>query len=116
MLDSLRHAVLALLKVPPEPQPPLGEPASLRVFRAGRNYYKLRLGVWAAAQIIAFGAFLIWTAILIQVEATVREKTAPHRAPPASRGPAATSGETAIPESASSVGERSKNPFQRFAD
>lgn len=66
--------VLALLKVPPEPRPPFGDPATLRVFRAGRNYYRLRLAGWGVAQVVALAALLFWTAILVGVEqATVAE-------------------------------------------
>lgn len=46
------------LRVPAEPQPPTGSPGSLRVFRAGRNYLRLRLIVWLGAQAGAvFGVF-----------------------------------------------------------
>src|SRR5262245_25125625 len=117
MFDALRRWVLAFLKVPPEPHPPLGEPASLRVFRAGRNYYKLRLAGWAAAQILALGAFLFWTAILIEVEATVRERKATHLAPPPRNEPKGESGQAAGPESAPSGADaRAKNGFERLAD
>ena len=37
MYELLRRRVLAMLKVPPEPHAPVGDPASLRVFNAGRN-------------------------------------------------------------------------------
>lgn len=50
MFDRFRRRALAALRVPPEPAPPLGAPASLRVFRAGRNFYKLRLLRWAVGQ------------------------------------------------------------------
>ena len=53
MYSRLRDSVLRGLRVPPEPQPPAGAPASLRVFRAGKNYLKLRLWTWAAAQLAA---------------------------------------------------------------
>lgn len=50
MFDRYRRLALTALRVPPEPAPPLGAPASLRVFRAGRNFYKLRLLRWAFGQ------------------------------------------------------------------
>lgn len=43
--------LLRLLRVPPEPQAPDGSPESIRVFRAGRNYYRWRMIVWAFSQI-----------------------------------------------------------------
>ncbi len=51
MFDRLRPLLLRVLKVPPEPQPPFGAPGSLRVFRAGRNYYRLRLLGWGGGQV-----------------------------------------------------------------
>lgn len=117
MFEAWRNWVLALLRVPPEPQPPLGDPASLRVFRAGRNYYKLRLATWAATQVFALGVFLFWTAILIDVEAAVRDrKLAPPAATvaPESREGAGTAAgpEAAPPEARRSAGSRA----DRFSD
>lgn len=74
MYDSLRRCALAALKTPPEPQPPFGNPASLRVFRAGRNYFRLRMAGWAAAQVMALAALIFWTAFLIGVEQAAREQ------------------------------------------
>ena len=50
--------LLRLLRVPPEPQAPDGSPESIRIFRAGRNYYRWRLMVWAMTRLAGFaGAF-----------------------------------------------------------
>lgn len=43
--------VLKWARVRPEPEPPLGAPGSGRTFRAGKNYYYLRLFGWGATQI-----------------------------------------------------------------
>ena len=51
MFERFRPHVLRLLKVPHDPDPPAGATGSLRVFRAGKNFYKLRLLRWVAAQI-----------------------------------------------------------------
>lgn len=64
MFDRARTLALRWLRVPPEPQPPAGAPGSARTFRAGRNFYKLRLAGWAFAQIggvigICFSLWLI---------------------------------------------------------
>lgn len=74
MYEALRGWVLAILKAPAEPHPPIGDPASLRVFRAGRNYFRLRMAGWAVAELIALGGLIFWTAFLIQVEGKVRER------------------------------------------
>ena len=72
MYEPLRRGALRLLKVPPEPHPPVGDPASLQVFRAGRNYLRLRLTAWAVAQGLALAGIVFWTAVLVGVEARVR--------------------------------------------
>src|SRR5205085_4387711 len=53
-------------RVPQAPEPPAGAPESVRIFRAGKNFYRLRLLRWAVAQIggvigIVFSlTFLMW--------------------------------------------------------
>lgn len=42
--------LLRLLRVPPEPQPPLGSDGSLRVFRASVRFLRYRLLAWALKQ------------------------------------------------------------------
>jgi len=64
--------VLRWLKVPPEPHPPQGDPASLRVFRAGRNYYRLRLFAWGVTQVLAFASIVFWVFVFVSVEETAR--------------------------------------------
>ena len=83
MYAPLRRRVLAFLKVPPEPHPPAGDPASLRVFRAGRNYYRLRLAAWAAAQVLALGGIIFWAVTLIGVENAMRSQPPDDTKPPA---------------------------------
>lgn len=41
---------LRWLRVPPQPHAPSGSPGSLRVFRAGRNFLRLRLARWTLTQ------------------------------------------------------------------
>lgn len=45
----MREWIVRVMLVPPEPHVPEGSPDSVRVFRAGANYYRLRLIAWAAA-------------------------------------------------------------------
>ena len=52
-LSGLERALLALLKVPEAPEPPDGSPDSIRVFRAGRNYYLWSIIMWAFAVVVA---------------------------------------------------------------
>lgn len=72
MYNRSSSLILRWLKVPPEPQPPFGNPASLRVFRAGRNYYKLRMAGWAVAELFAFAGILFWALVFVHVEETAR--------------------------------------------
>jgi membrane protein YdbS with pleckstrin-like domain len=52
-LIGLERALLALFKVPEAPQPPDGSPDSIRVFRAGRNYFLWSVIMWAFAVLLA---------------------------------------------------------------
>ena len=50
MYERVKGILLRFLKVPPEPHAPAGSPGSVRVFRAGRNYYRYRLALWGIRQ------------------------------------------------------------------
>jgi hypothetical protein len=50
--------LLGLLRVPPEPHLPAGEPGSARVFRAAPNYWRLKLLGWGARQAFTLGGFI----------------------------------------------------------
>ncbi|MCX6591142.1 MAG: PH domain-containing protein [Acidobacteria bacterium] len=52
MSRGLPAVVLKLMRVPAEPQPPEGSAGSIRIFRAGRNYYRFLLLKWAFAQVL----------------------------------------------------------------
>jgi len=56
------------LRIPPEPAPPAGSPGSLRVFRAARNYLRLRQLGWAAAQAGALVGVLASIIFIREVE------------------------------------------------
>jgi len=63
MLEVFRAWVLDVLRIPTEPTIPT-DAREIRVFRAGRNYFRYRLVLWAATQITALvgllgGLFLI---------------------------------------------------------
>lgn len=47
----LTRLITRILKVPPEPEPPLGSPGSVRVFNAAPGYFNYRLVVWIFGQI-----------------------------------------------------------------
>ena len=52
-LNAFERLLLDVLKVPEAPQPPDGSPDSIRVFRAGRNYYLRSIIVWALGALVA---------------------------------------------------------------
>ena len=68
MYRRLTSAILRLLKVPHEPQPPDGEPSSLRVFHAGRNFFKLKLFVWGFGQVLALAGIVFWLGIFLSLD------------------------------------------------
>jgi len=52
MADGLLTGwITRFLKVPPEPEPPLGSPGSVRVFNAAPGYYHYRLTMWGVKQV-----------------------------------------------------------------
>jgi hypothetical protein len=64
MIRRLEAILLRVLRVPPDPAPPTGAPGSLRVFRAGRNFWFLRLIEWAGKQMLAVLGILISVAFI----------------------------------------------------
>jgi membrane protein YdbS with pleckstrin-like domain len=72
MFSWYRRWILHWLKVPAEPHPPFGDPASLRVFRAGRNYFRLRLFGWALGELLALAGIIFWVVVFFQIETGVR--------------------------------------------
>lgn len=51
MLARIRPHLFRLLRIPHEPEPPLGAAGSVRLFRAGKNFYYVRLMSWVLAQL-----------------------------------------------------------------
>ena len=50
MFSLIKDPLLGILRVPSEPQPPIGETGTLLTFRAAPNYFRYRLVVWAIGQ------------------------------------------------------------------
>jgi uncharacterized membrane protein YdbT with pleckstrin-like domain len=46
----MRDFLLRMLRVPPQPDPPPGDPQRLHTFRAGRGYYRYRMMMWLLTQ------------------------------------------------------------------
>lgn len=63
-VGELSRGLLGLLRVPPEPHLPAGDPGSARVFRAAPNYWRLRLLQWGAKQVFTAFGFVFLMAFL----------------------------------------------------
>lgn len=59
MHEAVKRLALAILRVPAEPQAPLGSPESVRVFRAARNFYRLNLLKWGLTQLGALVGIVV---------------------------------------------------------
>jgi hypothetical protein len=68
VFDQVRSWLLRILRVPPEPEPPFGEPSSVRVFRASRKLYYLRLLGWGTAQAAALAGIIFWFGVVVAAE------------------------------------------------
>ena len=76
MYRRLTSFVLRVLKVPHEPQPPEGEPTSLRVFHAGRNFFKLKMMGWGIGQLVAFAGIVFWLELFVSLDQAADEARA----------------------------------------
>jgi membrane protein YdbS with pleckstrin-like domain len=59
MLEPLQRAIRRLLKVPPQPEPPAGDPSSVRTFRAAPGFLRYRLLGWGWKQVSALIGLLV---------------------------------------------------------
>src|SRR6185295_11172114 len=70
----MTRRLLRALRVPPEPRLPAGEPGTARVFRAGLNYWRLRLAQWAVKQAFTLAGFVFLIVMLQAVPASIELK------------------------------------------
>lgn len=54
--------------MPPDPDPPFGAGSSVRVFRASRKFYYLRLVRWSFAQAAALAGIIFWFGVIAASE------------------------------------------------
>ena len=71
MIERRSRGLLRLLRVPPSPHLPAGEPGSARVFRAGRNYWTLRLVGWIVRQAFTLAGFVFLMVTLHMAPETI---------------------------------------------
>lgn len=65
MYNALKGFVLRFLKVPSEPADPMGDVESLVVFRASPNFFKYKLYLWIARQVMKYIGLLVGVIVLI---------------------------------------------------
>lgn len=107
MIDRATATALRWAKVAPEPKPPIGAPGSVRTFRAGRNYYYVRLLRWGATQIGAAIGLVFsvgFTAGMVEVV----NRVVP-RVPVAAASPSPTPSSSPSPEIATATAGTSDN-------
>jgi len=70
MYSAFRRFCERLLRIPPEPEPPPGDEASARIFRAAPNYYRYLLVKWAVltcvAMMLALGLVAVPAALAVE--------------------------------------------------
>lgn len=75
MYAGLKGLLLKFLRVPPEPDDPLGAGESLLIFRAAPNYFKYKLIIWAFSQLVFVPSLLLGAGAMLiganQVESAV---------------------------------------------
>lgn len=99
MFDWIRRLVLQVVRLPAEPTPPIGAPGSVRIFRAAKNYYLLRVAAWIFAQCSAIIGivFSLWLLnhLTEDVNAIWAPPAAHHVSASARQGPEPTNGKQA---------------------
>lgn len=109
--------VLRWMKAPHEPEPPLGAPGSVRVFRAGRNHYRLKVLRWALGQfgaVIGIGFSLFFLAATeVGIEQVRRAAASPTPAPPGSAVAAPSTSPAAGAEATAEAGGAAPPPRSR---
>jgi hypothetical protein len=70
MPDFFKRLVVRLMRVPPEPHPPAGSPASIRVFRASKNFYYYNLFGWVMKQIGAVIGIIVLLSFNLAADAS----------------------------------------------
>lgn len=110
MFDRIRSIVLRVLRVPTEPTPPLGAPGSIRIFRAARNFYRLRLAEWSLAQ---FGAAVGITFSVVFLFAVEREIEHARHARETSAPVGEDASAMVVPSRRQMIAERALTPYRQ---
>jgi membrane protein YdbS with pleckstrin-like domain len=70
MYSAFRSTCERVLRIPADPEPPPGDDASTKIYRAADNYYKYLLVVWAISSFATILPLLIATLVCLAATAT----------------------------------------------
>jgi uncharacterized membrane protein YdbT with pleckstrin-like domain len=59
MMNAFRRWCEKILRIPPEPEPPPGDEATARIFRAAPAYFRLLLIMWVVSNLFIFLFFIL---------------------------------------------------------
>ena len=107
------------MKVPHEPEPPLGAPGSVRVFRAGLNHYRIRVGQWALGQVgavVGIGFSLLFLGAMETGVEQARQVAASPSPSPSADEAAERAAPTTAPSRSRSRAERQREREQAMAN
>src|SRR4030095_10540622 len=78
MMDAFRRWCEKILRIPPEPEPPPGDEATARIFRAAPAYFRLLLIMWVVSNLFIFLFFIasIGTGLVAAIVAAQRQRGA----------------------------------------
>jgi len=78
MMDAFRRWCEKILRIPPEPEPPPGDEATARIFRAAPAYFRLLLIMWVISSlfILLFFFVSIGTGLVAAIVATRHQRGA----------------------------------------
>jgi len=65
MYAFVKKMALAFLKVPPEPEDPMGDVGTLVVFRASPNFFKYRLILWILKNVLGALGYIVIAGVVI---------------------------------------------------
>lgn len=114
MFDWIRTRILRGLRVPATPEPPAGAPGSVRVFRAGVNFYKFRLLGWGITQAFTLAGILFSLWFIHSVQLAVANRQAAARNAPAQT--ATTPPQPSLAPPATEPPSKKKSPAKSRSD